>query len=101
VVIRDLIEGAHGISDSSGKPLFQLGGESLETLADKFEQLRAFEGKRDQLRNLFLLGGVGSAVVAALHTKAGEKVKVSAPVGKMPAVLPTIANVMRGIGELF
>ena len=98
---RDLIEGAHGISDSSGKPLFQLGGESLETLADKFEQLRAFEGKRDQLRNLFLLGGVGSVMVAALQAKAGEKVKVSAPVGKVPAVLPTIANVMRGIGELF
>ena len=40
-------------------------------------------------------------MVAALQAKAGEKVKVSAPVGKVPAVLPTIANVMRGIGELF
>jgi len=92
---RDLLEGARGISDSSGKPLFQLGGESLETLAEKFEQLRAFEGKRDQLRNLFLLAGAGSAIVAAIQVKAGGKVRVSS------TIMPAIAGVVRGIGELF
>lgn len=96
---KTLIEG--GFKDETGKSVFLLSNETTANLAKQLDQLGNLEGKRDQLGNLFLLGGVGSAVMAGLQAKAGEQVKVSAPVGKVPAVLPTIANVMRGIGKLF
>ena len=96
---RTLIEG--GFKNKAGKSVFLLNNESTANIVKQLNQLGDFEGKIDQLRNLFLLGGVGSAVVAALQAKAGERVKVSAPVGKIPAVLPTIANVMKGIGKMF
>lgn len=98
-VARALVEG--GFKDEFGTPVYLLGNESTKEIIRALGQFRVFENKREQIKDLFLLGGVGSAVIAALHSKAGEKVKVSAPVGKMPAVLPTIANVMRGIGKLF
>ena len=40
-----------------------------------------------------MLSGVGSVVYAALQAKANEKVKVSAPIGKIPGVLPAMALV--------
>ena len=96
---RTLIEG--GFKDSTGKSIFLLNDESTANIVQQLDQLTNLEDKRDQLRNLFLLGGIGSVVGAALQAKANEKVKVSAPVGKVPAVMPAIANVMRGIGKLF
>ena len=96
---RALIEGS--FKDGTGRSVFLLNNESTAAVVKQLDQLGDLEGKRDQLRNLFLLGGVGSAVFATLQAKGGEKVKVSAPVGKIPAVLPAIANVMRGLGKLF
>jgi hypothetical protein len=96
---RGLITG--GIKDETGKSVFLLNNETTANVINLLGQLSKLEGTRDQLRNLFLLGGVGSALIAALQAKAGEKVKFSAPIGKIPAVLPAIANVMRGVGKLF
>ena len=96
---RFLIEG--GFKDETGKSIFLLDSGATVDIIKQLDQLADFESKRDQLRDLFALGGVGSMVVAALQAKAGEKVKVSAPVGRIPAVLPTIAKVINGVGELF
>lgn len=96
---RALIEG--GFKDPDGKPVFLLSQEASAKVSSLLKNLGNLEGARDKIRDILILGGVGSAVFAGLQSKASEKVKVSAPIGKIPAVLPMIASTMRGLSKLF
>jgi len=88
---RKLIEG--GFRGETGKSVLLLTKESTANIVKQLDELGDLENKKDQLKNLFMLSGVGSVVYAALQAKANEKVKVSAPIGKIPGVLPAMALV--------
>lgn len=98
---RALIEGGFKDSPDGSRPVFLLSQEASARVSSLLKDLGDLEGARDKIRDILLLAGVGSVVIAGLQSKANEKVKVSAPTGKIPAVLPMIASTMRGLSKLF
>jgi len=99
--VKDLAERITGTLAGSDPSRSILSPEKVEEINSYLRNLNRLEGIRDQTRDVVLLAGVGSIFAAWLQNKASEKVKISAPTGKIPAVLPMIASTMRSLSKLF
>jgi len=82
-----------GFTNQYGKPVYLLNGEQTSNISSALEDLTKLESKRDLIRNVLALSGIGF-LASNVKRKSMERVSIST------SVLPGIALGIKKIGEM-